>query len=382
MTHTTASIDSLLAYCPDILFAAGPDGALFGASRGFAQALGVEIGATTQLSSRIHPDSLGAWSDAWGRLAGGAESASIDCRVRVADGSFQPFSINVWRGSEGGVVYGLLRRSSDPSDNLEVQILHVLAENMPIALWATDKEGVFTYHAGKAVSAAGLRPGQFVGQSFFDVMREPQSKENIRRNLQGEVSHRISNAFGRWWETWNMPIRDGRGDMLGVLGASLDVTELKRVENELRMKLELVEKQQHVIRSLSTPIIQVWDDVLTMPMVGTVDSVRAAEMMEDLLDAVARTRARYAILDVTGVEAMDTATASHLLKLVHALKLLGAEGIITGIQPAIAQTIVGLGVELSAITTLASLRDALKLCMSRMTHPATGSRVAHAPGRE
>lgn len=102
---------------------------------------------------------------------------------------------------------------------------------------------------------------------------------------------------------------------------------------DLRTKIALIERQQQVIQALSTPIIEVWDKVLTLPMVGLVDSVRAAEVMDNLLMQVSRKGARFAILDLTGVEAVDTGTASHLLKLIQALRLLGAEGIITASSP-------------------------------------------------
>jgi rsbT co-antagonist protein RsbR len=152
-----------------------------------------------------------------------------------------------------------------------------------------------------------------------------------------------------------------------VVGVTLDISDTKRVEEELRAKLDLIERQQRVIRALSTPIIQVWDSVLTLPMVGVIDSARAAEIMQSLLNEVVRTRARYAILDMTGVDAIDTATASHLLSLIRAIQLLGAEGIVTGLQPSIAHTIVGLGLDLSDILTLATLREGLKLCMRKMS---------------
>src|SRR5690606_34344840 len=135
-------------------------------------------------------------------------------------------------------------------------------------------------------------------------------------------------------------------------------------EEALREKLQQIEDQQQVIRALSTPIIEIWDHVLTAPIVGVIDSERASELMDNLLQAVARTRARFAILDLTGVEQVDTGTAGHLLGLIRAIKLLGAEGVITGIHPNIAQTIVALGLETSAMTVRASLREALKYCMA------------------
>ncbi|HSO00684.1 MAG TPA: STAS domain-containing protein, partial [Candidatus Nanopelagicales bacterium] len=129
----------------------------------------------------------------------------------------------------------------------------------------------------------------------------------------------------------------------------------------------IIERQQEVIRNLETPILQVWDRVLTLPMIGVVDSRRAARVMDDLLAAVVRGRARFALLDLTGVDIVDTSTANHLIGMIRAVRLLGAEGIITGIRPDVAQTIVSLGVDLSSIVTVATLRDGLSLAIKRMS---------------
>ncbi|MFY0541418.1 STAS domain-containing protein [Nannocystis pusilla] len=134
----------------------------------------------------------------------------------------------------------------------------------------------------------------------------------------------------------------------------------------MRAKLDLIERQQEVIRQLSTPIIEVWDGVITLPIVGLVDTVRTAEIMDNLLQAVTRTRARFAILDLTGVEVVDTGTASHLIRMIQAIRLLGAEGILTGIHPTIAQTIVSLGVDLTRVAVFGKLRDALVFCLGKL----------------
>lgn len=140
-------------------------------------------------------------------------------------------------------------------------------------------------------------------------------------------------------------------------------SDYRRLEDELRQR---VEAQQQAIESMSTPIIQVWDDIVTMPVVGLVDSMRAADMKNSLLDTVARTRAKFAIVDLTGVDTVDTATADHLLKVMRAVGLLGARCVITGIQPSVAQIIVGLGLDMQGVTTLRSLREGLKYCMRTM----------------
>jgi rsbT co-antagonist protein RsbR len=172
------------------------------------------------------------------------------------------------------------------------------------------------------------------------------------------------------WENWVIPFRTATGEIAGVLGFSIDVTELHRAERDLGSKIELIELQQKAIRDLSTPILQVWAGVLTLPMIGIVDSARTAAVMDDLLAAVARTQARFAILDLTGVEAVDTHTAAYLLELIRAIRLLGAEGIITGIRSGVAQTIVALGVDLEGILTLGNLQAGLRHAILRMQRDA------------
>lgn len=122
-------------------------------------------------------------------------------------------------------------------------------------------------------------------------------------------------------------------------------------------------RREALIAAVSTPIIQVWDDILTMPVVGLVDSVRAADMKTALLAAVSRTGAKFAIVDLTGVDIVDTATADHLLRVMRAVHLLGARCVITGIQPSVAQIIVSLGLGLPGVVTLRSLREGLRFCL-------------------
>lgn len=136
-----------------------------------------------------------------------------------------------------------------------------------------------------------------------------------------------------------------------------------QTERELREKLELIAHQEEAIRALSTPIIEVWDGILTLPLFGTVDSRRAGEMMERLLATIVQKSATYAIIDLTGVEVVDTSTADHIGKLVNAVELLGGRCIITGIRPAVAQTMVQIGIDLTRIVTLSTMREALRRCM-------------------
>jgi rsbT co-antagonist protein RsbR len=116
---------------------------------------------------------------------------------------------------------------------------------------------------------------------------------------------------------------------------------------------------------LSTPVVKLWDGILALPMIGTLDSARTQVVMESLLNRIAETGSEVAILDNTGVPTVDTLVAQHLLKTVTALRLMGAECIISGVRPQIAQTIVHLGVDLQGVTTKANLADALALALKR-----------------
>lgn len=149
-----------------------------------------------------------------------------------------------------------------------------------------------------------------------------------------------------------------------ICAVAREVTEeVHAAAEELRRRVEL---QEALLATTATPIIEVWDDILTMPVVGLVDSVRASDMKTALLAAVSRAGAKFAILDVTGVETVDTATADHLLKVMKAVQLLGARCVLTGIQPTVARIIVGLGLDLPGIVTRRSLREGLKFCLREL----------------
>lgn len=247
-------------------------------------------------------------------------------------------------------------------------LLNAITSNLEIIVWEIDREGIFTYQAGKGLATAGLEEGQFVGMNVFELYDSTtEAYIALRRALAGEVWRGTNETHGVAWESWYIPIRNKSGEVTGVAGVTLNITATKRAELELTARLDLIERQKEAIQALSIPIIQVWDSVLTVPLVGMVDSMRAAGLMEQLLNEVVRTRARYAILDLTGVEAMDTSTASHMLRLVASLRLLGAEGILTGIRPSIAHTMVGLGLDMDRVRTLANLRDGLRFCMEQMS---------------
>jgi len=128
---------------------------------------------------------------------------------------------------------------------------------------------------------------------------------------------------------------------------------------------EVIGRQQMELLELSTPVVKLWDGILALPMIGTLDSARTQIVMESLLQKIVETESQVAIIDITGVPTVDTLVAQHLLKTVTAIRLMGADCIISGVRPQIAQTIVHLGVDLQGVTTKANLADALALALKR-----------------
>jgi rsbT co-antagonist protein RsbR len=151
---------------------------------------------------------------------------------------------------------------------------------------------------------------------------------------------------------------EGINEMVTTLVANQE--RLAAIQHDLESKLETIEEQRSAIRELSTPVIEVWEKVLCLPIVGVMDTVRSAEMTEKLLRAVTEKKTGYVIIDVTGIEVMDSRTTDHFIRMARAVQLLGSECVLAGISPAIAQTMVHMGVELGGIGTFRSMRDALQ----------------------
>ena len=145
----------------------------------------------------------------------------------------------------------------------------------------------------------------------------------------------------------------------------LDKLGLYTIRSYQKTREDVINRQQQELLELSTPVVKLWDGILALPMIGTLDSARTQVVMESLLQKIVETESQMAIIDITGVPTVDTLVAQHLLKTVTALRLMGADCIISGVRPQIAQTIVHLGVDLQGVTTKANLADALALALKR-----------------
>jgi rsbT co-antagonist protein RsbR len=217
-------------------------------------------------------------------------------------------------------------------------------DDISTAAWQPIKD--FLGGISRSRGRQGASPSETA--TFVFSFKEPLFS-SLRRVFEG---HDDSQLFNDIWEV---------SRLLDKLG--LYTTEIHQQARE-----EVIRRQSEEMLELSTPVIQLWDGILALPLIGTLDSARTQVVMETLLQQIVATRSPIAILDITGVPTVDTLTAQHLLKTVAATRLMGAECIISGIRPQIAQTIVHLGVSLGDIVTKASLADAFRIALRKLGH--------------
>jgi rsbT co-antagonist protein RsbR len=153
--------------------------------------------------------------------------------------------------------------------------------------------------------------------------------------------------------------RDEAGAVAGVFAAARDITEQRLAEQRIRL-------QSQEILELSTPVIQLWDGIVAVPLIGNLDSQRTQLFMERLLERIVETNSPMALVDIMGVPTIDTQTAQHLIETITAVRLLGAQVVLTGVRPVIAQTLVHLGIDLSGITTRSSMAGGLKVALESL----------------
>ncbi len=208
--------------------------------------------------------------------------------------------------------------------------------------WAAVRD--FLARVSRSRAQQGFSPSETA--TFVLSLKQP-----LFVRLRGEIGADAQTLADEIWTTTDLL------DRLGLFTA----------EAFVKGREEVIQRQQREMMELSTPVVQLWENILALPLIGTLDSERTQVVMESLLHKIVETGASIAIIDITGVPTVDTLVAQHLLKTVAAARLMGADCIISGIRPQIAQTIVHLGVDLSEVATKASLADAFSIALKR-TH--------------
>ncbi|MFE1500051.1 STAS domain-containing protein, partial [Streptomyces albidoflavus] len=163
-----------------------------------------------------------------------------------------------------------------------------------------------------------------------------------------------------------------------LINRLLDAAGALSFSTNVEGREEIIRRQSRQLLEISTPVVRLWDRVLAVPLIGTLDTARTQIVMENLLEAIQREEAQVAIIDITGVPTVDTAVAHHLMQTVNAVRLMGADCVISGIRPPIAQIIAQLGIDLSAILTRGTLADALAAAIPMTNRPTPRSPYAAA----
>ena len=215
----------------------------------------------------------------------------------------------------------------------------------------------------ESISASRARQGFSPSEVAFFVL-------SLKQPLFSAIRHDLTKA------------QDKMFDAMRQATDVLDGLALLTMEAYIATREELIHRQQQELMELSTPVVKLWDGILALPIIGTLDSARTQVVMENLLQTVVATNSRFAIIDITGVPTVDTLVAQHLLKTITAARLMGAECIISGVRPQIAQTIVHLGINLEDVMTRANLSDAfgLALQMSGRTVVRKAAAAAESKG--
>ena len=271
-----------------------------------------------------------------------------------------------------GMISSVLRKSGK---ELQAAWTRDLAAALPSAkgrISAIELEQQTAEFLSLLTAAAEHSRGADISAGDFKVLREFLEGVSRSRALQGFTSDETATFIFSFKRPLFEQLRAAAGKDADKLAdetwqatALLDSLGLHTIKTFQKAREEVINRQQREMLELSTPVVKLWEGILALPMIGTLDSARTQVVMESLLQKVVDTGAQIAILDITGVPTVDTLVAQHLLKTVTALRLMGAECIISGVRPQIAQTIVHLGVDLQGVTTKANLADALALALKR-----------------
>jgi len=219
--------------------------------------------------------------------------------------------------------------------------------------WTAVREVLTAISASRAQQ--GFSPAEVA--TFVLSLKQP-----LFATLRGKFASNQEKLFESIWTTTEL----------------LDRLALVTTESYMAAREELIMRQQQELLELSTPVVKLWDGILALPIIGTLDSARTQVVMESLLQMVVATNSKFAIIDITGVPTVDTLVAQHLLKTITAARLMGAECIISGVRPQIAQTIVHLGINLEDVVTKAKLSDAFALALQRSGRSVVRSSSAPA----
>lgn len=251
-------------------------------------------------------------------------------------------------------------------------LLQTVVDNAPMLIFAKDMEGRYTLASRRAAKATGLPADAIVGKSDFELFPREMAEAFVAKDRELLAAQQPLNYEDFLIEegervdlfTFKFPLVNSEGRVYGICGISVDVSERRKAQEEYgRLQEEMLRVKEVSLRALSTPLIPIARGVLVMPLIGDIDQARARQVLETLLQGVARNRARVAILDVTGVQSAGSDVADGLAQVAQAVRLLGAQVVLTGVQPAMAQVLTNMDSDLTGVITRGTLEDGIVYAM-------------------
>ncbi|NTV64024.1 MAG: PAS domain S-box protein [Oscillochloris sp.] len=262
------------------------------------------------------------------------------------------------------------RKQSEAQLHSEKIFSETMLNSMPGIFYMFNRQGTLVRWNENYHALLGRPVEQLRGLQVIDTF-VPDDRERVRQQIQEVFTHGMASMEAAFllrsgqhvvYYLTGRHIRINEVDYL--VGTGIDITERKQMEAErARLQEEVIVAQESALRELSTPLIPFSDEVMVMPLIGSVDSRRAQQVIEALLEGIAQSNASIAILDITGVVMVDTQVANALVRAAQAVKLLGAQVVLTGIRPEVAQTLVGLGVDLAGIITCGTLQNGIAFAL-------------------
>jgi rsbT co-antagonist protein RsbR len=329
----------------------------------------------------IHPDDRAATAAEAAKIGQGATTISFENRYRCKDGSYRQLVWTARPDMERGLICAIAhdvteRKCIEAALAESEQHYRTLIGQLPIGLALCHMNGDLVDVNRAYADILGRTIEETLQLSYWDITPQKYA-------AQEEIQVRALQSTGRYgpYEKEYMhkdghlvPVRLSgsiieRGGKQFIWSSVEDISEQRRTQEALRQAIfqeETIRAQQVALEELSTPLIPITDQIVVMPLIGSVDSRRAQQVIDNLLHGIADTRARVAILDITGVSVVDTQVANAFVRAAQAVKLLGTQVMLTGIRPEVAQTLIGLGVDLGGIITRSSLQSGVTLAMAQL----------------
>ena len=344
----------------------------------------------------IHPDDLKRGSDSLGQaMQNPGVPAVVEVRCRHKDGSWRHIEVTTVNHLNNPAVKGVVanfrditeRKNAQEPFRLEMEFYKQIIEHAVSGLVVIAPDSRVLYQSPAAAKQYGLGTDTRTGMLGWDFIHP----DDIKRSMEDFVdiatnpgrSGGTEARFRRGDGTWSWINAVGTNCILdpivkGIVMTTIDVNTRKATEEALKKSQqqlkEAMSKLRQVLEERSTPAVQIWNNVLALPLIGTIDDLRAQDIMEVLLNRIVATQSELVIVDVTGVPSMDTTVTDHLIRTIRAAHMLGAQCVLTGMKPELAQAVIQLGSDTSTFIIRRDMEEGLHWALEKMAYQATSDR--------